>query len=287
VRALRLVHAGPPLPLPPQVAKAPAEPTRFPLPPDLEGYFQSGYGPDTRVVSKLKQTRDGPLGTLSVDGVLGIARPEGRTREEHARATTRAFLEKEAALLGLRDLAEIRETRIKFDDTEKIERLRGACYVNYERVLGGVPLIWNTYDFRLKPDGVIGNFHAAIVPVSDELDAAVRHKRIEGARARAIVEKDLEGLGLEKSDLTVGEPTLAGYYQAPFILWELRGRYRRGSEQVSWYYGVDAIEGKIVRRSCSDGRVSAGPPTGPVAGPCDAIPPIPKEPSMLPNPFQY
>jgi hypothetical protein len=137
---------------------------------------------------------------------------------------TLAFLKREADLLGIRDFAEVRETRLKFDDAEKIERLRGACYVDYDRVLGGIPLVWNTCRFILKPNGATGSFHAAVVPVSFELDAAVAHRRISTDRARTIVARDLDALGLEKSALTAGEPALAAYFQAPFILWEIRGR---------------------------------------------------------------
>ena len=286
-REIRLVHAGPPVPLPPRVAAAPP-PTggRFSLPPDVEAHFMNRYGKDATVVSKLKETPDGPLGTLSVSGNLTVENPGGATREERARSATLAFLKREADLLGIRDFAEIRETRLKFDDSQRIERLRGMCYVDYDRVLGGIPLVWNTYGFILNPNGVIESFHAAVVPVSPGLDAAVRHARISADEARSVVERDLDALGLEKSALMPGEPALAAYYQAPFILWEIRGRYRSGFDQVAWYYGVDALTGTIARRTCSDGRRGVSmAPSGPVPGPCDAIPGIPKEPSTLPNPY--
>jgi len=292
VRELRFVHAGPPVPLPAQVkAVAPVAGTtgsRFTLPMDIEAHFMNRYGKDTRVVSKLKETPDGPLGTLSVNGDLTVDNSGGDGREERARAAARAFLAREADLLGIRDFAEIRETRLMCDDTDKVERLRSVCYVNYDRVLGGIPLVWNKYDFRLKPNGVIGNFHAAVVPVSSGLDAAVRHRKISTDKARAIVERDLDALGLNRTALTAGEPALAAYFRAPFILWEIRGRYRAGFDQISWFYGVDALTGTIVRRNCSDGRRGGAiAPSGPVAGPCDAIPEIPKEPSALPNPYDH
>jgi hypothetical protein len=255
------------------------------LPPDLPTYFKSKYGPDVRVSEKLKETPDGPLGTLQVPGKLTMETAGGNTPEERARATTLAFLKQEATLLGIRDFSEIRQTRLKFDDSDPIERLRGACSVDYDRVLGGIPLIWNTYSFRLDPQGAITQFHAAVVPVSPGLDAAVRHEKITGAEARAIVERDLDALGLKKPALTVGEATLGAYYRAPYVLWEARGRYEPQYDGVSWYYGLDASSGAIACRSCSSGRVYARAPTGHEPGPCDAMPPIPAEGAMLPNPF--
>jgi HEAT repeat protein len=276
VRSLRFVHAGPPIPIPPQVKAAPSK-----LPMDVEAHFMNRYGKETSVVSYLKETPDGPLGTLSVYGDLKVENSGGPGREERARAATLAFLKQEADLLGIRDFAEIRETRLMFDE--------GACYVDYDRNLGGIPLVWNTYGFRLKPDGTIGQFNAAVVPVSSGLDAAVRHRKISAEKVRKIVERDFDALGLAGASFVTGEPALAlaAYYAAPFVLWEMRGRYSKGSEQVALYYGIDAITGDIVRRNCSNGRLYSRAPSGHEPGPCDSIPEIPTEPSALPNPFQH
>ncbi len=258
------------------VALAAPEPVPYKLPSNLLAYFKSRYEmPEDMIVSTLKETPDGPQGSINVLGRLNAAPPAGATREERVRSATRAFLEREAAVLDIADLSEIRELSLKFEDDVPQEWLRGSSIIHYQRYIGGILLSQNIYRFNLDPAGIIKNFQATLVPVSADLYAAVKREKITEQEARAIVDRDLAELAIQKAGLVIDESTLAANWKAPHVLWDVRGTYEAEHDKVTWYYGIDALSGKIVRRSCATGREYLGAPSGDIASPCDVIPPIP------------
>lgn len=250
-----------------------ADPVRpYSLPPNLQQYFESRYG-TVRVVSSLAETPDGPRGHLSVSGNLSPEPPSGSTREERVRATTRAFLEREAALLDIADLAEIKEETLKFDDEARQEWLRGSSYVHYRRSIRGTPLPEMVYSFNLDPQNRISNFQATLAPVPASLYDTPRDAKLTADDARGIVERDLATLGLKKEALVVTQSELIVFQGAR--VWRVSGTYRPGNDMVRWAYHVDAVTGAIAIRGCDTGRIYIRAPQGHDPSPCDAIPPIP------------
>jgi hypothetical protein len=241
----------------------------YTLPPDLTEYFTSRYG-TVALTSTLRETPDGPRGSIHVHGNLSLEPRAGITREQRVHGTTYAFLEREAALLDLADLSEIKEEELKFDDKVHMGLRPGSTHITYRRSIHGVPLPDIVYSFNLDPQNRITYFWAMLAPVPASLYDASSDAKLTAEDARAIVDRDLATLGLKKEALVVTAPELNIVQGAR--VWRVVGTYKPGHDSVSWTYHVDAVTGAIVIRGCSTGYV---PPQVHEPSACDAIPQFP------------
>jgi hypothetical protein len=232
----------------------------YKLPPNLLEYFRVRYGfTGKSIVSTLQETFDGPLGSITVfESLPSLVTSAGGTPEQRVRRVGRAFLENEAPLLDIADLAEIGERELLFHDG-------GKASITYQRTVGGVLLADMHINMRLGRDGTIEQIHATLVPVSSGLCAAVRRATISKAEVQAIVHRDLAEPGGEAA-LVIGEPTLDATWRPPYVRWTATGSLKAG--KPPWGYWIDAFSGRIMARSCTDRSAYLRPPRPNEPSPC-------------------
>lgn len=246
-----LLHGGVPLVLCGMTfamgGSGPVRPYR--LPPDLLEYFKSRYGAETVTGfdSTIVETADGPRGTLSVQ--FGSGLPHAPVAEERADAMGRAMLQKEAALLDIPDMAEIRKKGFKQGD--------GLAVTHYERSIAGIRLFGANYSVHLNTEATVASLGATLVPTPLLLYIAAERDTIPEDKARAITGEQIRKLesaqvnGLER----IAQP------DPPYILWEAHGRAGPRIHAVNWYLTFDAFTGKIEKRYCNASALHVRAPT--------------------------
>jgi len=225
------------------------------LPPNLLQYFKARYVTvNESSAFRLKETPDGPLGDLHLYGAIRPAvNRGGDTPEERARSIALAFIEQEAAILDIPDLAEIREFPFKVRDD-------GRANISFYRYIGGLRLMYAYISITIDADGAIRSVNASLTPVSSDVYWAVKRETISPERAMKIVEDDLTRRD-QKFELTIEEPAKVATWLPPYVVWGVLGA-RRGTPL--WAYSIDAFTGKILGRECTESWDM--PPYGPV---CD------------------
>lgn len=239
-------------------------PTRpYRLPPNLLEYFKSRYtlAWDGSLTSSVVATPDGPQGRLDVNFKGTRTAPGGGAfPEEQADAAARAFMQREAALLDIPDMAEIR--KLEFSRTDD-----GVFIAHYQRFIGGIRLNEEVFRLHVDPVGTVTRLFATLVPTPLALYQAVDRTPIAKERVQAIVEQELAGQG----PYTSNEPELAATSQPPYVLWQAGGRFGPPPQYFSWSLAIDAFTGKVEKRFCSDTRQYIRAPDPRVPTPCDAF----------------
>ena len=219
----------------------------FSLPSDLTTYFTIRHGQVDRLTSTLEETPHGPCGRLTIEGSLRPKDPpEGSTPENRARGIARAFLQQEAALLGIADLAAIKEREVRILPKEQVN-------VGYFLEVGGLE-IWGTYfAFRidLASGGAIARFETDLFPVSPDLESKLKSPTISADAAREIVVRDLEAdppASAIPSDPVVTVSRRFAIAREPWVVW---GATAARGGLPAWSYTVDAFSGKVLSKHCT------------------------------------
>ena len=223
-------------------------PYRFP--PDLLQYFKARYGAvDVARVDTMMVTPDGLSGNFIVIGRMRpTVDPGGDTPEARVRAVAKAFIEQEATLLDIPDLAELKETSLgpgEFGQT-----------VRYARHIGKFELLGSSIRIDVAPDGAITFLQASMVPVPYDLYPASRRSTISKDEAMKAITHDL--WRDPKDPPGVDQLKLVAISEHPYIVWT-------AVSEEGWLYSVNAFNGSIVSKSCGASSVAA---TG-AKTPCD------------------
>ncbi len=234
---------------------APGGARPYKLPPNLLEYFKGKYvHVDDRLIARLQETPDGPLGQISVYGKISPqADVRGMAPEERARAVALAFIAEEAALFDIANFAEIRELSFKMDGA-------GKSSIYYVRYIGRLQLVGQLFRIEVANEGVITHAHATLTPVPSELYGAVDRKTITKEVMR-IVERDLTRPG-QKTAPTIAEPELSATWRPPYVVWGAGGAF---AGKPAWAYVINAFTGEITNKTCTaeTGRYVPG------ESPCD------------------
>ena len=230
------------------------------LPPDLLEYLKSHYGEEaiTSLDSSVVGTSDGPRGSLNVQ--FGSGLPRTPVTEERADALGRALLQKEAALLDIPDMAEIRKKEFKEVD--------GGSVTHYERYIDGIRLAGALYSVHVNTEATVSRLHATLVPSPLSLYIAAERATIDEEKARAITEDEIRKLASARIQLLerIARP------EPPYILWQAHGQ--AGSSMflgVSWSLTFDAFTGKIEKRFCNSTAIHVQAPGSDEIARIDAI----------------
>ncbi len=235
----------------------------YKLPPNLKKHLQDKYkdkdGKDqiTRISSNLQETPQGPRGRLWLSGHIRPKNFEATSGDKyaHARAIAMAFLKEEAELLGLPDLNELRESKIKADmghDGEYTD-------IYYDRYIGDVPFESGDIHITIGPDESIRHVTASLLPVPSETYQAVTKKTITEDDALKIVKRDIKAHGWEPDNMKVNDIRKFASNNSPYVFWglDVKAKYtakQMGPEQRKdmgsgwWGYIIDAFTGDIYRK---------------------------------------
>lgn len=235
----------------------------FSLPSDLTTYFTIRYGQVDRLTSTLEETPHGPCGRLTIEGSLRPKNPpEGPTPENRARGIARAFLQQEAALLGIADLAAIKEREVRILPKEQVN-------VTYFLEVGGLELWGTHFAFRidLASGGTIVRFSTDLFPVSPELESKLKSPTIPADAARVIVVRDLAAdpptPGIPSEPVVTVSRRFA-FAREPWVGWAATAA--RGG-WPAWSYTVDAFSGAVLSKNCTAIGIRASAPGHSPCGP--------------------
>lgn len=207
------------------------------------------------VSSTLQQTPYGPQGTLHFRGEM--APPPGRvtrnmvttgeTTHDRARALARAFLQEEAALFGVTNMEEIRETKIGTDKGHDGD----YTYLRYGRYIHGVELEGVDVRMAVGPDETIRHGMAQLAPAPPELYEAARRPTLTEADIRRVIEADLQAPEVTPGDIQISKLKQLAIPAPPYVLWTAWAYVadRGGGGQGSWDYRMNAFTGEILKKT--------------------------------------
>jgi len=213
--------------------------------PNVKQYLTDKYQKIQEVMSSLYQTPNGPQGKLHIRGnfMPKNAPAIGGDRENRSRAIAKAFLEEEATLLGIKDMAELKEVRIN------TEKGHDGDYINiyYRRYINNLELEKAHLYIIIGPDETINSVSAGLVPVPPELYQAVAKKQLPEEKIREIVKQDLKSSGnIEANNVKIADMAKVAVATAPYLIWKVRVTIKTGTED--WDYKIDALTGEILNK---------------------------------------
>jgi len=226
-------------------APTPAENTQRQSAKNLNEYFRGKYKFERSgsVQSSIRQTEFGPRGNLHLfDVEIGFDNITDLPGEDgHARALAKAFMEEEADVLGITDMNEIRESRFSKNDGF----VKDIVVINYARYIGELELEGSYFEVRLWQNK-IRSLSTALVPVSPELYAAAREKRMSKDKAVKIVERDIKAAGHDPKGMKLWSIKEIAIPDAPYVIWHVNCGVERGGR---WLYRINAFTGEIIKKS--------------------------------------
>jgi hypothetical protein len=222
--------------------------TRTPkLPPNLKKYFSGKYANIRDIASTLQETSEGPRGYLHLNGRIRPNSIDMNTltskedRGPQARIISRAFIDEESAVLGLRNLDEIEEERVFYD-----EGFDGPfTYIRYLRRIYGL-LLNNAYiNFIIGPSKEIEEVSAELIPVSAELYTAAQKPSLSEEDIKKIIYNTLSSQGKSPENIRIErinkylEPT------SPFVYFGVTAKVldKMGARMS---YKLNAFTGEII-----------------------------------------
>lgn len=216
-------------------------PYRFP--PNLLQYFKARYGAvDEARVDSMMVTPDGPSGNFIVIGRMRpTVDPGGDTPEARVRSVAKAFIEQEATLLDIPDLAELKETSLGPGEF-------GQTAIRYTRHIGKFELLGSSIRIDVAPDGAITFLQASMVPVPYDLYPASRRSTISKDEVIKVISHDL--WRDPKGPLGIDKPRLVAISEHPYVIWT-------ATTTEGWMYAINAFNGTIVSKNCSGVNVTS------------------------------
>ncbi len=154
-----------------------------------------------------------------------------------------AFLKEEAELLGLPDLNELRERKIRADmghDGEYTD-------IYYDRYIGDIPFESGDIHITIAPDESIFSVIASLLPVPPETYQAVTKKTITEDDVLKIVARDLKAHGSDPNTMKVLSIKKFASSNAPYVIWGLDVNAERKLARLE--YIIDAFTGDIYRKT--------------------------------------
>lgn len=214
------------------------------MPSDIKKYLKEKYSMkgDDVVSASLKQTQNGPQGTIVIHGRHGDIRPkvitEG-TKEERIRGMARALIQEEASFFRVHNFDELREVGLRNDDL-------GYTSIRYQRYVGDLPLEDADIHIEFGPKEDITWVSFKSIPVSSELYHAVAKTTIGKGKIFRIIAQDLKmlegGTGIGNVGISSGQKVAIP--DPPYVIWKVRA----GTALIGWDYKIDAFSGEILEK---------------------------------------
>lgn len=193
---------------------------------------------------RLDHTQHGPKGYINLmrkrlpDHVSDTTASTVSNENNHSRvnAIVQEFLTVEAALFGIKDLEELRETNYDVDE-------RGLTSIRFQRYIDQLPLEDSSIQFFVRSTGEISSVSARVAPSPPELYEAVKKETLPETRILEIAEDTLRGVGF---DVTVN-PYMRQYIKTqkvaistpPYVFWRV---------ESYWNILIDAFSGEVVEK---------------------------------------
>lgn len=236
------VPINPPAPFP-EMLSAAKDDNIHQSPQKFKKYVKDKYKQISHAESDVKQTSHGLSGRVFILGnIVPQKKPEidlSKKPDKHirARAIAKAFMEDEAALLGITNFEELRESNIGTDNGFGGE----YTHINYKRYINNINL-GDVLQLTIGPDEYITGIMASLVAIPTEVYEATKKKTISEEEVKSIIEADLEKEYFKRdyknnkyvkifNKLVVTKP--------PYVLWDAFYFY---------YYEIDAFTGEILSK---------------------------------------
>lgn len=235
-----------------------------PLPSDVKQYLKDKYARiNEDLSSNLQQTSNGPSGKIVISGdltpkIMTDASPfqaaMGKSKkEDRVKTIARAFVEEEVALLGIKDMAELKELGLRVDE-------KGNVRLRYGRQIGNLSVDGVNLRIVIGPDEKISKVEADVVPSIPEMYQTVDNKTLTRGDISKIIKGDLKSTkggstviarASNMSKVVIPEP--------PYVVWKVRAG---GEEEVNgkktdsgdWDYTIDALTGAIIEKAIAQWR---------------------------------
>lgn len=199
------------------------------------------------MTSSIQETPHGPLGSLHIRGTFlpGNAPPaSGGDRNSRATAIAGAFLEEEAALLGISNMDELRTIG---PQSEKVYG-REMTRIMYYRYINNVKLEDYIIALTIGPDEAISHVSAALKPTPPELYEATARETLKENKLREIIGRDLRSAGFNARHLKISSVQKFGIHTPPYVIWNAYANAFLEGGPGSWEYRIDAFTGEVIKR---------------------------------------
>lgn len=210
-------------------------------------YLVDKYQTIKQVTSRIQITPDGPLGSISIVGTISVKnkRAAEGDKTNRARAIATCFLEEEAEMFGITDMAEIKE----FNASSRQGKDGEYVNIHYERHVNRVPLKDTHISISIAPDETIYGVGAELEPVPAALyEATASGSAIKAAKVREVVEQDMNSRGVESSDVRISYLEKLATWKKPYVIWKARAGSKKGRSVVRQYL-IDAFTGQILENT--------------------------------------
>lgn len=209
---------------------------------EFEQYLKNKYQQIHDATTTVKLTSEGAFGSISLSGDIvpqkkaAIDLTKEPDRHVRARAIAKAFMEDEAALLGITKPDEIREFNISTD------KGFGGDYshINYRRYINDINL-GDVLQITIGPNENISSVHAQLVAVPPEAYEATKKKTLSEEEIKSIIEADLTEVDKRDYDMNTIYKSFKKVARVtpPYVLWNAFYIYE---------YEIDAFTGKILSK---------------------------------------
>lgn len=224
----------------------------YKLPSNLKKHLQDKYkDKDNKdqieeISSTLRETPLGPKGRLHLSGHIKPKNYEAASGEtsERARAMAMDFLKDESELLGLSDLNELRETKIKTTRGHDGE----YTDIYYDRYIDDIPFENGQVHIVIGPDESIQYVDASLIPAPSELYQAVTKTMITEGDVLKIVERNLRAHGSDPNTMKVLHSRKVAIEKSPYVVWTLDVLVKQKKVE-RWKYTINVFTSDVIRKS--------------------------------------
>lgn len=215
--------------------------------PNVRQYFKDKYRTILDVTSTLRETPNGPAVSLKLEGnflpvqVYGI-REEDRNRR--AEAIANAFLEEEAAFLGITDRSELRRS----GRTPGRSPGDASLHIDYLRFINDAQVDHYMIHLEIGPDDTIHKINAHLVPSPPEMYEAAAKETLNGDEIREIMERDLATAETTAKNIRAKAIVKLAKPAPPYITWKGLAGADLDAGHGSWDYRINAFTGEIIEK---------------------------------------
>lgn len=212
-------------------------------PQKFKKYIKAKYKVIYDADSRVRQTIHGPTGDLFIRGEIVPEKKPAMNlsvepdRDARARAIAKAFIDDEAALLGITNPDEIRESSISTG------KGFGGDYtiITYQRFINDIRFQGAGIQITIGPEENIKNVSASLTPAPPEAYEATKKKTLSEEEIKSIIEADLTEADKRGYDMNTIYKSFKKVVIAkpPYVKWEAHYIYM---------YEIDAFTGKILSK---------------------------------------
>jgi hypothetical protein len=197
------------------------------------------------VTSSIQETPNGPQGSLRISGDFtpkNALPPSEGDRNSRALAIARAFLEEEAALLGIKNMDEL---RIRWSHTSKVYGGE-ATNIYYDRYIHDIKLDLSTIHITIGPSETIRYVNASLVPAPPELYQAATREMLKEDKIREIVEPNLKSAKFDVKNIKIAQVDKVAVPKPPYVIWKVLAGSTVG--RGAWEFLIDAFTGEVLEK---------------------------------------